>query len=130
MTTLSPYQKAQNLIPLCEKALPFLHEDAVIERAQAAIREMKNWSPDRNASGLPLGDLLMDESEEGLVSDQMEASDDAAHTTLALLCYAAAYVSWHMSAQSGERPHNMVIEVTEETCDLALLEADKLKLKA
>ena len=130
MTNLSPHQKAQTLIPLCEKALPFLHEDAVIERAQAAIREMKNWAPDRNASGLPLGDLLMDESEEGLVSDQMETGDAAAHTALALLCYAAAYVSWHMSAQSGERPHNMVIEVTEETCDLALLEADKLKLKA
>ena len=130
MTNLSPHQKAQTLILLCEKALPFLHENAVIERAQAAIQEMKNWSPDRNASGLPLGDLLMDESEEGLVSDQMETGDAAAHTALALLCYAAAYVSWHMSAQSGERPHNMVIEVTEETCDLALLEADKLKLKA
>ena len=127
--TTSPHQKAQTLISLCELALPFLHENAVIERAQAAIREMKNWAPDRNASGLPLGDLLMEESEEGLVSDQMEAAD-AAHTALALLCYAAAYVSWHMSAQSGERPHNMVIEVTEETCDLALLEADKLKLKA
>ena len=130
MTNLSPHQKAQTLILLCEKALPFLHENAVIERAQAAIQEMKNWSPDRNASGLPLGDLLMDESEEGLVSDEFEARTPEIRAAILLIGYAAAYVSWHLSRQSGEIPHTTVTDVSEETYELALAEADRLKLKA
>lgn len=128
MTTQPPYEKASILIGLCEKALPALQDRAVVGRAQAAIREMKCWSPVEKVSGHPLGDLLMNDNEEGLAADQMEAGNADARKALALLCYAAAYVSWHMSQQCEERPHNMVTEVTEETFDLALTEAEQLGL--
>ncbi|MDO5626169.1 MAG: hypothetical protein Q4G71_15950 [Pseudomonadota bacterium] len=126
----STQNKISTLAGVCEQAMAFLSSSSARQRTQAAISEMRRWCNDGRASGHHLGDLLMDEKEDGLAIDQIEATHPREKAALAVICYAVGYASWKISRDAGEVPHNMVSEFSEDTYDTALTQAAKLGICA